>query len=414
MSGGSPSPNTEPVFTLFLLMAVFVFVGWIIWAFFRIELLEVLRYFRLAELWGVGLFTNQAAACYEWLKQAPISNSAPTLDNVRMANQCFGAANLAAMMPDQSINYVELTGYSIAAMGRIVGIYLHWPLAIIILWIGFYSGFLSPRGKFKTRYNLEGFIKVQAKMWPVIAPIANFKPGEHSARVPGSTVPDKLPPFAEALSPEEWIAWHRISVTNGIPDREAARRAFGRQLGPRWVGIEGQPPHIRALYAAFALKGVQKREESDDLLSRLSLCWSLERGFRMTSEVSAEIDRLIRDQAVGGEAKNITSQHAYRTTAMLGMLKWARWMGGVLASAQFLWLRAADRSLWYPLNNLGRRSFHVEGSGALAHFMAEQNAKKPLLIPRIDTAIVALNQFLADPERHPMPIPSREEPKARA
>ena len=198
-------------------------------------------------------------------------------------------------------------------------------------------------------------------------------------------------------------------MTNGIPDREAARRALLLQLGPRWNGIEGQPSHIRALYAAFALKGVQKREESDDLLGRLSTCWTLGKGFKMTADIAAEIEKLVRDPAVGGEANKIAAQHAYRTTAMLGVLKWGRWMGGVLASAQFLWVRAADRGLWYPLNNLGRRSFHVEGSGAIAHFMAEQNAKKPLSIPRIDTAIVALNQFLADPERHPMPVPPREE-----
>ena len=109
--------------------------------------------------------------------------------------------------------------------------------------------------------------------------------------------------------------------------------------------------------------------------------------------------------------QRIAAEHAYRTTAILGVLKWARTMGGVLASAQFLWLRATDRGLWYPLNNLGRRSFHVEGSGAMAHFMAEQNAKKPLPIPRVDTAITAINQFLSDPQKRPIPIPPRADAK---
>jgi intracellular multiplication protein IcmP len=83
-------------------------------------------------------------------------------------------------------------------------------------------------------------------------------------------------------------------------------------------------------------------------------------------------------------------------------------MGGVLAPAQFLWLRGVDRNLWYALNNLGRRSFHSEGMGAMAHFMAEQAAKKPLPIPRVDTAIITLNQFLSDPEKRSIPIPPRE------
>ena len=93
---------------------------------------------------------------------------------------------------------------------------------------------------------------------------------------------------------------------------------------------------------------------------------------------------------------------------MLGVLRWARAQGGVLAPAQFLWLRAEDRALWYPLNNLGRRAFHSEGAGAMAHFMAEEAAKKPLPIPRVDTAIVTLNTYLHDPEKRPIPIPPRE------
>jgi len=183
------------------------------------------------------------------------------------------------------------------------------------------------------------------------------------------------------------------------------------QLGPRWNGIEGQPPHIQALYAAFALKGVQKREESDDLLGRLSLCWSPKGSFQMTPETASEVAKLIRDPEVGGKAADAAMQHAYRTTAMLNVLRWARTMGGVLAPAQFLWLRGTDRPLWYALNNLGRRSFHTEGAGALAHFMAEQNAKKPLPIPRIDTAIVTLNQYLAESGQ---PIPPREGDNAKA
>ena len=50
-----------------------VFVGYLFWYFLRIEMLGFLRYMRLGELWIIGLFTDQQfAACYDWLKQAPI------------------------------------------------------------------------------------------------------------------------------------------------------------------------------------------------------------------------------------------------------------------------------------------------------------------------------------------------------
>src|SRR5262249_5979812 len=155
---------------------------------------------------------------------------------------------------------------------REITLYIHWPIAIIFAVVAFYTYYVSPRNKFKTKHNLESFIRTQARMWPVISPIVNFNPIKSSARVPGSPVPDKLPLFAEALSPEEWISFHRIPVTNNIPDREATRRAFLLQLGPKWNGASGQPAYVQALLAAFALKGVQKREESDDLLGKIALC----------------------------------------------------------------------------------------------------------------------------------------------
>lgn len=93
---------------------------------------------------------------------------------------------------------------------------------------------------------------------------------------------------------------------------------------------------------------------------------------------------------------------------MIGALKWARYMGGVLAAAQFLWVRGVDRELWYALNNLGRRSFHSEGALAIAHYMAEEAAQKALPTPRLDTAIVTLNIYMGGDT--PVQVPSREEP----
>ena len=83
-------------------------------------------------------------------------------------------------------------------------------------------------------------------------------------------------------------------------------------------------------------------------------------------------------------------------------------MGGVLAPAAFLWLRGEERALWYPLNNQGRRSYHAEAAGAMAHFMAELAAKKPLPIPRVETALITINQYLANNQ---VQVPPRQTAK---
>jgi intracellular multiplication protein IcmP len=279
--------------------------------------------------------------------------------------------------------------------------YIRWLTVPILIGLGFLALFSIKTG-FKRVYSLEDFIAQQAKVWPVITPIVKFNPGKHTARPLGSAVPKKLPIFAEALSPEEWLAYQQINVVNGVADREQTRKVFAQQLGPRWAGPEKLPLYARALFAAFALQGVQKRDESNKLLGDIAQCWTAEKGLQLTAELEKFVNEVVAEADLGGKGKEIAAKFAYRHTALAGLLKWARTMGGVLASAQFLWLRAEDRVLWYVLNNLGRRSYHAEGAGAMAHFMAEQNAKKPLTMPRVETAYVTLNQVLS---KSGVPIP---------
>lgn len=403
----------DPTWSLMLFIGMLIVAGALIWWFWKAEILTGLRYLRMGELWLIGLFDQQASACFKWLRVAQVPTSdmmLPSQAAYQAALGCFGP-EVRSLPPAEALAYYNITATSTGFVTNVAERYIRWPVALVCVGLGIHALFFTVRNKFKTRHNLESFIKIQAKIWPVISPIVNFSPADHSARIPGQPIPAKLPPFAEALSPEEWIAYHAIPVANRIPDRESVRRAFVAQLGPRWEGPESLPPHIKALYAAFALKGVQRREECDELLGRLAQSWSLRGGFIMDSKLAAEVDQLVRDPNVGGKALPIAGQHAYRTTALLAVLRWARFMGGVLAPAQFLWVRAADRALWYPLNNLGRRTFHTEGAGAMAHFLAEQAANKPLIVPRVDTAIVTLNQYLA---ANTVAIPPRNEGTAAA
>jgi len=413
MSGGAAKPE-DPSWMLLLICFLILCVLWFVWTFWKVEILEVLRWMRFVELGFVDLFDHSLDPCVHWLLNAKALDKHPSPEMVGWTNACFGENYLYQVQrssPKDLPMYYQLSAVALGTIEQGIMHYLHWPLALIFLGFAYHMFFLAPRGKFRTRHNLESFIKTQALMWPVISPIVNFNPIKSSARILGGLVPDKLPLFAEALSPEEWLAWHRIPITNSIPDREATRRAFIQQLGPRWTGIDHAPIHIQGLFAAFALKGVQKRDESDDFLGKLSLCWSEKDGFKVSAEVKKEILKIIHDPEIGGKASEIARQYAYRTTAILAVLRWARQMGGVLAPAQFLWLRGTDRALWYPLNNLGRRSFHSEGAGAMAHYMSEQIAKKPLPLPRVDTAVITLNQYLATTGR---PIPPREGDDAKS
>lgn len=382
MSQRSSVVDDQPAIAFMVLVCAFLFLCWIFWKLYEFEILAILRYFRLFELYILNIVSfGEFNALIDLVKPGWLGGSNDPYQSI------FSRAK-----------FVVTT--------EAIGHFIRWPAAGILFFWGLYSMFFSPRGKLKNEYSLEGLIKVQAKIWPIINPIVNFNPGKSSARSMGDAVPTDLPLFAEALSPEEWLAYHNITLVNGLPEREAVRKALIAQLGPRWAGPESLPPHQKALFAAFALKGAQKRTESDELLGEIALCWSDKSGFKMSLSVAKKVEEVMADPEIGGKAATIAKNFAYRTTALLGVLRWARSMGGVLAPAAFLWLRGEDRAIWYPLNNLGRRSYHSEAAGAMAHFMAELAAKKPLPIPRVETALITINQYLANNQ---VQIPERME-----
>lgn len=73
----------------------------------------------------------------------------------------------------------------------------------------------------------------------------------------------------------------------------------------------------------------------------------------------------------------MAGRHGTVETLAIGTLAAAR-SRGVLPSGTFAWMKSVDRPLWYALNNLGRRSFHVEGFAAIAHYQEEIEAGRAL------------------------------------
>jgi intracellular multiplication protein IcmP len=89
-------------------------------------------------------------------------------------------------------------------------------------------------------------------------------------------------------------------------------------------------------------------------------------------------------------AKLAEHHHAYLLTVMATLLESAR-TDGVLATAEFLWLKPLDRPLWYMLNAVGRQTAFPEIGGAFAHWIAEKRMQRPLKVPMIDEAVKALD-----------------------
>jgi len=367
--------NTDPIITWVVIFGMLAAATYGIWLMGYKQIGPVLIAIKQYELYPLTFISDSASYDYDQLGQLYYQSR-------RMTSQ-------GHMEHEQMWDTVVIAGkYSGRHYRKMVGSIFLAMITFVLLF--------RKSNQFKTAFKLESIIGTHAIRWPVITPFIKFNPSKGKHRAPGARVPVDLPLFAEALYPEEWMAHNRIRVINGVPDRDQIRRALLPQLCDRFEGIDALPEHLYCLLAAFALKGGRKRSECDALLGEVAKCWTPESGFVPTSNVKSQAARALGDQKLVGPLLDVMNRHAYVATAFLAALKWARRQGGVLAPAQFVWLRGLDRTMWYPLNNLDRRAFHVEASGAMAHYMAEVEAGRPLTVPRLDAAVVAIVQYISE------------------
>ncbi len=368
-------------------LTLFVFGGFafLIWWIFQEEITNVYRWIRIFEMWLGSLIMGEDFA---------VKLPGFGFQTLEMWRDWLPKANV------KRIGYQEIEVTTYVAIAS-----LKYLFAGLLALMGCIVMIYEPGANFRRKMKLPDLMAEQAKSFPVISPFLEFNPLKIPSRVIGEAVPAKLPLFAEALAPEEWVAYNEIPYDKDkkVLHFPKAFQSLAKQLGRRWEGPLKLPIHIQALYAVFALKHVRKREESDDLLNQLALSWSAAKGFRPPGKLVGYIKKVIKDPEIGGKLKPHADKHAFTTTALVRCLARAREEGGVLASATFLWLRGVDRALWYPLNNLGRRSYHPEAGGAMVHYTYELIAEQKIPTPKFDDVIRGLEEVLKGPDGKPIP-----------
>jgi intracellular multiplication protein IcmP len=161
-------------------------------------------------------------------------------------------------------------------------------------------------------------------------------------------------------------------------------KLFASQLGYVWQGADKLPVHNKALFSIFAAIANQDRKPALDLLRQIN--YSLEYKTSPNFTGFEELYNKYKDSKI---VKKIESRHAYVMTVMAALLAVAR-TDGVLATADFLWLKEIDRPMWYMLNNVGRRAAFPEVAGAIAHWRIETRMQRKLMTPMIEEAVKAL------------------------
>ncbi len=377
--------SSEMIVGWIIILVIIAVILYFIYRANTIEILNFFRWVRYGEIWLITVLTP-----------SDFTVTLPTGQIVNVQQWFDSIGN----MPAEQLNFKLLTMITGAAL-----VAYKWPVILCIAAIGLWTYTKGPGTHYTRVHNLDSFIKFQANAFPIIAPFVNFNPGDMPPRPPGTPVPAKLPVFAEALGPEEWIAYNQIPVPDGTLDEKTTLSALARQLGKRWRGVKNLKPYQQVLLAGFCLKAARKREEADDLMGRFALCWSHDKGLQLGKDPALvkRARKILATKEMAHALLKKCNQHAWETTAIMRALLYAREEGGVMAPAQFVWLRGYDRNLWYALNGLGRNSSFAEAFGSSSHFRAEKRAQRPIPKPKVKDAFDGLVTYMDSLDARPIP-----------
>ena len=275
-----------------------------------------------------------------------------------------------------------------------VGEYLRYPAICILILMCFYLYKAHAAARFNKIYSMSSLAQQEKDNWPQISPVTHLDLVEEDINKGPWAVAMNPMQFAKKLQllkveivPDPKAAWRSEGIHKATLIEDKAQRAFAAQLGPMWSGPEALPPHIKAIYAVFAARIEHQGDEAASYLKKLS-----------SSAAKGEVDYSDTDTLIskygGSKAlQRVTQRHAYVYTLMATMLELSR-TDGVLASADFLWLKPVDRRLWYMLNTVGRQVAPAEVGGPFAHWLAEKQMHRALNVPMVDEAINALKDAL--------------------
>lgn len=356
--GGGQDPNSENAYAMLWILAVIFVIGGLIWYFFK----------------------NQLITFFIAVKKYEILAVSFVLDNENIQK---------AIRWTQAADYNNISMQDVTVISTFVGGYLMYPICFILVVMAIVMLKGTATMRYTKAYNMDTLAQQEKDNWPQISPVVDIDLiAEDVGKGPWAMSMNPMQ-FAKhhkllkvEMMADRKAAWKQEGVTKATVIRDLATQTFASQLGPLWQGVESLPPHTKALYAAFLARVEHDTDACRAYLGKMSR--SAAKG---TMDYSLTDEYLKKYQSKA--ADKCQKRHAYVSTVMAEMLMLAR-TDGVLASADFLWVKPIDRRLWYVLNCVGRQVSVPEVAGIYAHFFAERELGRALTVPMVEEATNAL------------------------
>ena len=370
------SSSDDNLIAFALIVAVLLAGGWFLWYRYHPQIAAAVIVFQHWQMRFVGLFTDRYR----------------TLD-----------AQTLALDP------ADVSARTLLRLCHLVELFFRIPVAIGLGGIGTLCLVRAPPSRFTRTLDLAHLMRVQVEVFGSIGAFVgrNLRPVHLADGSPR--------PLDPALHVHEWIERY-ARRPDGTFDEDGARRELTVQLGPLWQGPRQAASHVRCLFAVFALQSARQRDAALGFLGDIAASLSCDRREDPSGPPSAldippalarRADAILARRALVDGCTAVAGRHAFTATAMMSALCEARRKAGVLAPAQFNFLKLIDRRLWYALHSLGfpdgpeapalpMPNPRVEAAGARDHWAAECQAGRPLRVPSVDRAALAIRAALKD------------------
>ncbi len=361
-----------------MLWIIAILIGAIIlaWYFGKIYITSAIFHVRLYEVYGIDFFLGLVTKLFDLIGlPAPQFNFVGWIEYLRKG---IG---------------VEISFEDLATISTMVGNYLRYPFTLLTIVGAVALHFGGASHRFHHVFDGKLLKTTEQEVWPQITPVVKLdlvKTKLDEGPWAFSPSPMRFCKKKDLLDIEERNGKYTATLRRG-----AAHRIFSLQVGPRWGGPDKLPIHTKALFAAFAARINADKQGAQDLLDHIAAT------SRDGKPDFTGTEELLRKHAGSKKVGKIINAHGYVTTVMASMLVGARELG-VLASAEFIWLKPIDRRMWYMLNTVGRATAVPEICGAFAHWLAERKLGLPLTVPMVEEAVqgmeIELSQIIYKPE----------------
>ncbi len=252
-----------------------------------------------------------------------------------------------------------------------------WVLGVVFILVLF---FFHPDRKYRKTFSMQSLSQFIA---------------HHFTKVytPNSSQTQSKVKLETALTPVEYLQHHHL-IANGKLDLNLLHENLTQQLGRALNGLTKEDVEIYGLATVFSLCILDKRKQADKLLTYLNSEFGHGntngvKKFFTTQKLNHFLNKHLSECIAHAEIQTIMSKHHYTSTLLCALLSTAR-KGGIVPSSSFLWLKTVNRTLWYALNNVGRKTFFVEGAAITTHWQFEESLNASFSSAMIDNVITAL------------------------